>query len=639
MKNKSLIIVIVLIVFVVILSVFLFRKTEINFTINKDKLVLKEGNTEKIDYSINNAEITITWTSSNPNVATVNNGIVTAKQIGTTVITGTINDGENTKTITCLVTVRAENYDIVLEDITLPEGEILLSTSSTYPVPITYVPNNGYVTSIEYFVENNDIIKVENDVITALSPGNTMLDVTVNNSINKQIKVNVTNNQVKNNIIKPANEISLNEENLLLYTGDTKEITYDINPTDGEIFDTNWKSNNTNIASVDENGIVKGLNIGTTTIEAVFNNTIRKTINVTIKSKITDIKLDYSPKEVIKVGESFTLHPTILPANTPNITIQYESNNPDVLSVNQNGTCNALKSGSAIITIKSEGSDVTKTVSFTVVDATGVINTDKIIWGFSKSTDTVPKKATTDFFMNLVKSGKGTLSNNVYTYQKYSYNISSNLLTIDNNRKIYMRVYYPENKDLSTLNTFTFIGGVGEENFGGYFKNIESNPELLKNSGITILIPESSRAKVQAANVVDATEFVKKIINQNQYARNAVGGYSNGGPPAGEAAWKGKYNKIVLINTSFYWVNSKTNIKDIEVVFYVANGDSWKGTGSFVNELYQNGFKNVIVITNNGSYVNSFKDKYLVINPGNSMKQGHTSANITLSHFFSFAID
>ena len=201
-----------------------------------------------------------------------------------------------------------------------------------------------------------------------------------------------------------------------------------------------------------------------------------------------------------------------------------------------------------------------------------------------------------------------------------------------------MRIYYPDNVDLSTLNTFTFIGGVGEENFGGYFYNIEKDKSLIKSSGIIILIPEGS-IKVYKENVVEATNFVKSIIRQNQYARNSIGGYSNGGPLAGETAEIGNYDKIMLINTSFYWVGSKKNITNKEIVIYTANNDSWRGTDSFINELYKNNIKNVTIISNNPNMSSAFGSKYLVINPGNAMENGHTSNNLTKSHYFSYACD
>lgn len=76
-------------------------------TLNKTSLSLKAGDSETLVATVNPADATdktISWNSSNSNVATVDsNGKVTAKAIGTAVITATAGE----KTATCNVTVTA----------------------------------------------------------------------------------------------------------------------------------------------------------------------------------------------------------------------------------------------------------------------------------------------------------------------------------------------------------------------------------------------------------------------------------------------------------------------------------------------------------------------------------------------------
>lgn len=630
MKDKALNYIIILIVLItIILALYLVLNRETVFTINEDKIVLKVDEQRKIDYSINKS-LSITWTSSNSNVATIDNGLITAKEVGSTIITGTIDD----KTASCLVTVQAKNKDIILEDIILPDGEILLSTNDKYTIPITYIPSNGYVEKIDTFVLNNDIIKVDEYLITALKPGHTELSIKINDTIKKTIKVNVSDNKVESNIITPVKEIILDKEEIV-YVKDTKEIKYTIEPSNGYIYDIKWTKDN-DLITIDNN-IIKGIKSGETIVNLLVNDQISKDIKIIIKDKLDKISLDYYPKEILKVGDRFILEPTLTPSDTQ-AKILYVSSNPNVLNVLGDGIVTAIKSGSSTITMKNEDGSVTKSLSFTILNNTGVMNTNLIVWGYTRNTDVIPKKADTEFFLKLTTKGKGTLSNKVYYYKNYSYDIQSGLLTIDNKNQIYMRIYYPENKDLSTLNTFTFIGGVGETNFSGLFTDINNNPSLIKNSGIIILIPENSRVKVQGANVAEATNFVKQIINQNKNARNSIGGYSNGGPPVGDAIEKGNYNKVMIIDSSFYWVSTRDKAKDLEYVIYSPRGDSWRGTDIFINELYNFGVKDVTVITNNTSYIDRFKKKYLVINPGNSMKNGHTSENLLISNFFSYGV-
>ena len=77
-------------------------------TLNKKSLTLTEGNSETLIATIepsNTIDKTVTWTSSNTNVATVDNGKITAKSKGTTTITAKTSNG---KTDTCTVTVNAK---------------------------------------------------------------------------------------------------------------------------------------------------------------------------------------------------------------------------------------------------------------------------------------------------------------------------------------------------------------------------------------------------------------------------------------------------------------------------------------------------------------------------------------------------
>ena len=83
-------------------------------SLNKTTAMLTVGATETLKATVtpsNATNKTVTWTSSNPSVATVSNGVITAKAAGTTTITATTVDGN--KTATCVVTVEDANttYD------------------------------------------------------------------------------------------------------------------------------------------------------------------------------------------------------------------------------------------------------------------------------------------------------------------------------------------------------------------------------------------------------------------------------------------------------------------------------------------------------------------------------------------------
>ena len=112
-------------------------------SLNKTELTLIEDNSEALIATIAPANATnqnVTWSSDKPDVATVENGKVTAVAPGTATITVTTEGGG--KTATCAVTVIAKTYDISASPTELSFGSVYVGYAQPAAQMVT-VTNTG----------------------------------------------------------------------------------------------------------------------------------------------------------------------------------------------------------------------------------------------------------------------------------------------------------------------------------------------------------------------------------------------------------------------------------------------------------------------------------------------------------------
>ena len=152
-------------------KVYLFQKVteQVDVTgvsLDKDTLKMEAGETETLTATVKPANATnkaVTWTSSDPEVATVKNGVVEAVAEGTAVITVKTTEGDFTDT--CNVTVTAPaTVDYVPADSLEAGKEYLIANGNTGKVYVVSTEAGGSRTlkGISATVEDNKITITEN---------------------------------------------------------------------------------------------------------------------------------------------------------------------------------------------------------------------------------------------------------------------------------------------------------------------------------------------------------------------------------------------------------------------------------------------------------------------------------------------
>ena len=133
-------------------------------TINKTATEITEGETETLSVSSvtpdNAADKTVTWSSDNTTVATVNasTGEVTAVAVGTANITATANDGSGV-TATCAVTVKTASIAVTSVTITNAPTEALF-VNSTGTLTATVLPNDATDPTVTWSSSDPDYVSI-----------------------------------------------------------------------------------------------------------------------------------------------------------------------------------------------------------------------------------------------------------------------------------------------------------------------------------------------------------------------------------------------------------------------------------------------------------------------------------------------
>lgn len=179
---------------------------------------------------------------------------------------------------------------------------------------------------------------------------------------------------------QPVTGIFMPTSTITLYTGgEGRLLQTEIFPKNATNQNITWKSKNTKIARVDENGRVKPVGVGMTEITATtedggfeakcFVNVVNSYVDVqSLSVKNTDAM-------TIKVGDSVNAIVTVSPSNARNKTLKWSSDDTKIATVSQAGRIRGVSVGTANITVETtNGKKQTFTVNVTESDAKDPFN-------------------------------------------------------------------------------------------------------------------------------------------------------------------------------------------------------------------------------------------------------------------------
>ncbi len=232
---------------------------------------------------------------------------------------------------------------------TVKEGENITLEAEVYP-------DDATDKSLTWRSCNTRVATVDEDgVVTGVRPGKAWIVATANDGSGKWDKCRVT---VKSANVK-VTKVDL-PSRATVKAGQSITLTAEVYPDDATDKSLTWRSCNTRVATVDEDGVVTGVRPGKAWIVATANDGSGKwdKCRVTVKSanvKVT--KVDLPSRATVKAGQSITLTAQVYPDDATDKSLTWRSCNPWVATVDEDGVVTGVRPGKVwIIAVANDGS-------------------------------------------------------------------------------------------------------------------------------------------------------------------------------------------------------------------------------------------------------------------------------------------
>lgn len=278
----------------------------------------------------------ISWESSDESIVKVNkNGKLTGVSNGSAVITASA-DGFTSRTVKITV---------------IEPSDDLSDTETSYSTRNMYVGDSEELSSIfdliintlidpyKFWYSSDPSVVIVNSEgrITATGTGVANIICHMSDGSENCCLVNVTERPTEFSLTQPENELNV---------GDSFSVVKSIVPAKSNEFIT-WKTDNQNVATVDDNGKVTGVGQGSCNITAVTADGLESSVTIKCVIPAKSISLNLEKRSVYQ-GKAFNLEASLLPVESQQ-SVKWSSSDPKVASVNSKGKVTGVSFGTATI--------------------------------------------------------------------------------------------------------------------------------------------------------------------------------------------------------------------------------------------------------------------------------------------------
>lgn len=295
------------------------------------------------------------WTSSDPEVVSVESGVVTAVSPGVAQITASYGDLQTS----CTITVP----ESPMTGIELSADQLDILKNQKSKLEVIYLPSNTSDSRVvQWSSSNEDAATVDEEgLVVGKAAGDTVITAVCNGF---EASCTISVREI------PMTDMSLGTESMELTKGATMTLKANCIPED-TTDDITWSyvSSDPLVASVGKTGIVKGVSQGEAEITVSagkFSKACKVTVVEIPLQQISISPLCFSLSSV-NGGKIKSLSLTVSP-NDFTENIKWNSSDPSIASVSENGLVMAYKNGTVWITASGDKSGVSASTLVKVID-------------------------------------------------------------------------------------------------------------------------------------------------------------------------------------------------------------------------------------------------------------------------------
>lgn len=346
-------------------------KVELRFT--DSEVTIKVDEEIELEYELVGEDVTLEWTSSDSNIATVTDGKVKGIAVGEATITAKVKD----KDVEASIKVKVEAKPVVMPtSVVISDAPTEAKVGENAQLKANVLPATASQ-EVEWSTSDEEVATVDqNGKVSFVGMGS--VKITAKAKADTNIK-----HEVEIEVVAPdPTEIVVTTESgeSTVHLYGTLQLIAVVNP-EIAVDTVIWSSSNNSVAIIDDNGLLQALAVGKVTVTATstVNDEIKGTKEIEVIIPAPSVINLSAPYSIIQVNEemqlSFVVHPEVADKS-----VVYSSSDETIATVTETGKVVGVAPGDVVITVKSALDEtVTSSVNVKVIEEIGEPEHNKII--------------------------------------------------------------------------------------------------------------------------------------------------------------------------------------------------------------------------------------------------------------------